>query len=165
MYVHKAIGHSLIISRLTHQWSLNSSAAHAGCEDALMPHGGLRDDLSDPRDLERHNEEVRLLYVGMTRAKQQLHLTHAQQRSLRGGTQRFNAKISPFLQSIPGVDLSKQATQMGWQNARRYMQTQSDPAGSTYDPAHKPSLHSSNPVPIPTAPRTPAQLRASRRRR
>ena len=30
-----------------------------------MPHGGLLDDVSDPRDLERHNEEVRLLYVGI----------------------------------------------------------------------------------------------------
>ena len=162
MYLHKATGHSLIISRLTHQWSVKSFAAHAGCEDALMPHGGLLDDLSDPRDLERHNEEVRLLYVGMTRAKQQLHLTHAQQRSLRGGTQRFDAKISPFLQSIPGFGLSKQATQTGWQ---RYVQRQSAPAGSTYDAAHKPSLHSSNPVPKTTPPRTPAQLRASRRRR
>ena len=74
----------------------------AGCEDALMPHGGLQDDMSDPRDLERHNEEVRLLYVGMTRAKQQLYLLHARERALRGGMQRFGAKISPFLQSIPG---------------------------------------------------------------
>ncbi|KAL3133778.1 hypothetical protein ABBQ32_008258 [Trebouxia sp. C0010 RCD-2024] len=73
-----------------------------GCEDALMPHGGLQRDMSDPRDLERHNEEVRLLYVGMTRAKQQLYLMHAQERAFRGGMQRSSARISPFLQSIPG---------------------------------------------------------------
>ena len=139
------------------------SAIYAGCEDALMPHGGLLDDYSDPRDVERHNEEVRLLYVGMTRAKQQLHLTHAQQRSLRGGTQRFHAEISPFLQSIPGAVLSKQTTPRVWQNTRRYMHTQEDPAGSTYDTAHQPSQHSRNT--IPTSLRTPAQLRASRRRR
>ena len=142
-----------------------SSLAATGCEDSLMPHGGLRDDLSDPRDLERHNEEVRLLYVGMTRAKQQLHLMHAQKRALRGGMQRLDAEVSPFLQSIPGVDLSKQASQLGWQNTQGYMQMQSEPAGSTYDAAHKPSRHVNNLPPMPTPPCTPAQLRASRRRR
>ena len=58
------------------------------------------EDLSDPRDMERHNEEVRLLYVGMTRAKHQLYLLHARTRALRGGMQRSNARMSPFLQTI-----------------------------------------------------------------
>ena len=138
-----------------------------GCEDSLMPHGGLRDDLSDPRDLERHNEEVRLLYVGMTRAKQQLHLTHAQQRSLRGGvSQRFHAKISPFLQSIPGALNSGRTSSFGppGHQTRRHIQTQPDAVD--YRPNEPPDLpiHGKS-TPTTLVARTPAQLRAARRRR
>ena len=76
----------------------------AGCEDGLIPHGGVMEDLSDPRDMERHNEEVRLLYVGMTRAKHQLYLLHARTRALRGGMQRSNARMSPFLESLSNAE-------------------------------------------------------------
>ena len=76
-----------------------------------MPLGGMPEDLSDPEDLESFNEEVRLLYVGMTRAKQQLLLLHARQRALRGGRNRFYAKPSPFLLSIPRQESTAQPTQ------------------------------------------------------
>ena len=76
-----------------------------------MPLGGMPEDLSDPGDLESFNEEVRLLYVGMTRAKHQLLLLHARQRVLRGGRNRFYAKPSPFLLSIPGQESTSQPTQ------------------------------------------------------
>ena len=64
-----------------------------GLEDGVFPH--IRS-LSDPDELE---EERRLAYVGITRARQRLYLTHAWCRSLFGSTQ-YNP-ISRFLSEIP----------------------------------------------------------------
>ncbi len=64
-----------------------------GLEDGVFPH--IRS-LSDPDELE---EERRLAYVGITRARQRLYLTHAWCRSLFGSTQ-YNP-ISRFLTEIP----------------------------------------------------------------
>ena len=59
-----------------------------GMEDGIFP--GLRS-LDNPEDLE---EERRLAYVGITRAKEKLYITHAQQRMLFGSTQRnFQSKF------------------------------------------------------------------------
>lgn len=131
-----------------------------------MPHGGLLNDVSDPRDLERHNEEVRLLYVGMTRAKEQLQLLHARERALRGGVQRFSAKISPFLKSIPGFKPYRQHSAFGRTGSFRHSSSQtyrqfsgksSQPsAAATVQPAQK-AKGTTNP------PLTPAQARAARR--
>ncbi len=62
-----------------------------GCEEHLLPLGleGIR---ADPQ------EERRLLYVGMTRAKQQLYLVSAQRRMLYGKT--FQNEPSLFLANI-----------------------------------------------------------------
>ncbi len=138
----------------------------AGCEDALMPHGGLLDDVSDPRDLERHNEEVRLLYVGMTRAKEQLHLLHAKERAPRGGMQRFSAKISPFLRSIPGFkpyrqhsafDRTDSLRHSSSQTYRQFSSKSSQPlAAAPVQPAQKAKGAIKTPL-------TPAQARAARR--
>lgn len=65
----------------------------AGMEETVFPHSRS---LTEPRELE---EERRLCYVGMTRARQKLYLTHAWQRNLYGGTQ-YNAP-SRFLTEIP----------------------------------------------------------------
>lgn len=65
----------------------------AGMEETVFPHSRS---LTEPRELE---EERRLCYVGMTRARQKLYLTHAWQRNLYGGTQ-YNAP-SRFLGEIP----------------------------------------------------------------
>ncbi|MGH2783698.1 MAG: DNA helicase PcrA, partial [Actinomycetota bacterium] len=51
-----------------------------GLEDGVFPH--VRS-MTDPAELE---EERRLAYVGITRAKERLYLTHAWQRSLWGGS-------------------------------------------------------------------------------
>jgi DNA helicase II / ATP-dependent DNA helicase PcrA len=64
-----------------------------GLEDGVFPH--LRA-LSDPDELE---EERRLCYVGITRAQQRLHLSHAWCRTLWGSTQ-YNPP-SRFLAEIP----------------------------------------------------------------
>jgi DNA helicase-2/ATP-dependent DNA helicase PcrA len=64
-----------------------------GLEDGVFPH--LRS-LTEPAQLE---EERRLAYVGITRARRRLYLTHAWSRTLFGGTQ-YNPP-SRFLDEIP----------------------------------------------------------------
>jgi DNA helicase-2/ATP-dependent DNA helicase PcrA len=64
-----------------------------GCEDGLVPYTFLKDDV----DIE---EERRLFYVGMTRAKEELFLLSARARFLYG--QRLRLDCSPFLREIPG---------------------------------------------------------------
>jgi DNA helicase II / ATP-dependent DNA helicase PcrA len=69
-------------------------------EDGLLPHErSLRD--NDPGELE---EERRLLFVGMTRAKQRLFLTRTYLREFRG--QRFLAIPSRFLTEMPLAGVS-----------------------------------------------------------
>lgn len=65
----------------------------AGCDDGLIPYTRGKDVV----DIE---EERRLLYVGMTRAKDELFLLHARNRFLYG--QRLSPLPSPFLGEIPG---------------------------------------------------------------
>ena len=64
-----------------------------GVEEGVFPH--LRA-LSDPKQLE---EERRLAYVGITRARERLHVSHAWSRMLHGSTQ-YNPP-SRFLDEIP----------------------------------------------------------------
>ncbi len=68
----------------------------AGLEDGLFPgYGAVSSD--DPADLE---EERRLAYVGITRAMNELTLTCARMRMIRGETQ-YNP-VSRFVEEIPG---------------------------------------------------------------
>lgn len=64
----------------------------AGVEDGLIPYT-LNKDNSDI------DEERRLFYVGMTRAKDELFLIHARSRFLYG--QRLSQSPSPFIKEIP----------------------------------------------------------------
>ncbi|MEI6040078.1 MAG: UvrD-helicase domain-containing protein [Candidatus Berkelbacteria bacterium] len=64
-----------------------------GLEEGLFPHANS---LVDPSELE---EERRLCYVGMTRARERLYLTYAQCRLLYGGLQ-YNMP-SRFLSEVP----------------------------------------------------------------
>ena len=69
----------------------------AGLEDGLLPHfnsGGTQDEIE---------EERRLLYVGMTRAKQRLFLTGCRRRRIAGRYQ--DQQESPFLLEIPEENL------------------------------------------------------------
>ncbi len=72
-----------------------------GLEQGLFPHKNALQDFSGGR-LE---EERRLCYVGITRARQQLHLTHAESRTIYGRNER--AYPSQFLTEIP-ADLIRQ---------------------------------------------------------
>ncbi len=64
-----------------------------GLEEGLFPHSRSAD---DPEQLE---EERRLCYVGMTRAMQQLYLSHAETRRLHG--KESYSRPSRFLREIP----------------------------------------------------------------
>jgi DNA helicase-2/ATP-dependent DNA helicase PcrA len=84
-----------------------------GCEDGLLP---LRFAPGDDVDLD---EERRLFYVGMTRARQRLLLTHARTRRRRGRAEP--ASPSPFLRDIEERLLERQraAPAAGGQRARQ----------------------------------------------
>lgn len=68
----------------------------AGMEDGLFP-SYMTITGDDPSELE---EERRLCYVGITRARKKLTLTAARQRMIRGETQY--SKTSRFVREIPG---------------------------------------------------------------
>ena len=63
----------------------------AGLENGLLP-------LYKAQTEKEIDEEKRLLYVGITRAKQRLFLTHSLKRRIFGKIE--DRKISPFLQDI-----------------------------------------------------------------
>jgi DNA helicase-2/ATP-dependent DNA helicase PcrA len=63
-----------------------------GLEDGLFPRGGDE----DPDELE---EERRLFYVAITRAREELHLTSVRSRRIHGRTQELMP--SRFLEEIP----------------------------------------------------------------
>jgi len=62
-----------------------------GCENGLLPYNLYKSEVDE-------EEEKRLLYVGMTRARKLLYLTWARNRTLRG--RKFNLPKSSFIQSI-----------------------------------------------------------------
>lgn len=64
-----------------------------GMEEGIFP--GYKS-IDEPQELE---EERRLCYVGITRAKEKLHLTCARQRTIYGSTSCNN--VSRFLKEIP----------------------------------------------------------------
>ena len=78
-----------------------------GCEEGVFPH---------MRSIEEGNleEERRLAYVGVTRARQRLYLTYARRRSLHGG-RGYNLP-SRFLAEIPETLIERETTSSptGW---------------------------------------------------
>jgi len=72
----------------------------SGCEDGLLPH--RRSEEESESDIE---EERRLFFVGLTRAKQQLFLTYTRFRRIRGRTER--RMPSRFLEEIPREAVKK----------------------------------------------------------
>jgi len=68
----------------------------AGVDDGLIPSTMMKEDCD-------HEEERRLFYVGMTRAKDDLFLLHGRTRFLYG--QRLHPSPSPFIGEISGNDL------------------------------------------------------------
>jgi len=66
----------------------------AGLEESVLPHSRA---LYDPQEME---EERRLMYVGMTRAREELYLSYATERALFGGRQHNTP--SRFLADLEG---------------------------------------------------------------
>jgi DNA helicase-2/ATP-dependent DNA helicase PcrA len=64
----------------------------AGCEDGLIPYRRAADERSDVE------EERRLFYVAMTRARQRLYLSCAKQRRVFGKAEA--REVSPFVRDI-----------------------------------------------------------------
>ena len=91
-----------------------------GFEDGLFP--GMRA-IGDPEEME---EERRLCYVAITRAKQQLYISHARQRMLYGRTSA--AMSSRFLREIPEEYLQRKG---GYRRAEQPSYTYS--YSSTHD--------------------------------
>jgi DNA helicase-2/ATP-dependent DNA helicase PcrA len=73
-----------------------------GCEDGLLPHRFSFDE-AETVDLA---EERRLFFVGLTRAREQLYLTHARHRHWRGELR--DRSPSPFLRAIREALLERQ---------------------------------------------------------
>ncbi|MBW2153227.1 MAG: UvrD-helicase domain-containing protein [Deltaproteobacteria bacterium] len=79
----------------------------SGCEDGLIPYHHTDTDL---------DEERRLFYVAMTRAKEQLYLTRAKHRTIYG--KRTNRKLSPFVEEIE-ASLRSHKKQNGGKSKKR----------------------------------------------
>ncbi|NLW50579.1 MAG: UvrD-helicase domain-containing protein [Candidatus Brocadiaceae bacterium] len=71
-----------------------------GVEEDVLPHRRALDDDQHGTEEAAVEEERRLFYVGMTRARHRLFLTHARTRTLRGRTEA--AEPSRFLGELPG---------------------------------------------------------------
>ena len=80
--------------------------AMVGCEEGLLPHMRARE---GDDDIE---EERRLCFVGMTRAKRQLLMTHAARRTVRG--MRMSAMESEFLREIPEANAERTDLASSW---------------------------------------------------
>ncbi len=72
----------------------------AGCEDKLLPYSLFKSLKTD------YNEEKRLFYVGMTRSKKYLYLSHTKKRKAHG--MKFLMRPSPFLVKIEKKLLKKE---------------------------------------------------------
>ena len=81
----------------------------AGMEDGLFP---SYMSITSDNSTEELEEERRLAYVGITRAKEELSVTCARQRMIRGETQ-YN-KVSRFVKEIPGELLDSEVQKSGY---------------------------------------------------
>ncbi len=75
-----------------------------GCEDGLIPYSLFPQQSADP------DEERRLFYVGMTRARKYLYLTYARKRFLFG--REYTLRRTPFLATIE-EELKEQSKEEG----------------------------------------------------
>ncbi len=83
-----------------------------GVENGLLPHA------SSMSSTEEFEEERRLCYVGITRAKSRLMLTNARRRRIYGNI--YNYQPSDFLTAIPGEVLEKEMAAGGYEARPSY---------------------------------------------
>jgi DNA helicase-2/ATP-dependent DNA helicase PcrA len=82
----------------------------AGFEDGSLPHASSKD------DDDQFEEERRLAYVGMTRAKERLTLSYVLRRMVRG--EWMSREASPFLEAIPEAVLEREDMTSGFGRGR-----------------------------------------------
>jgi DNA helicase-2/ATP-dependent DNA helicase PcrA len=80
--------------------------AMIGCEEGLLPHARAREGGDDIE------EERRLCFVGMTRAKRRLLMTYAANRTVRG--MRMSSMESEFLREIAEANVAREDLAGGW---------------------------------------------------
>lgn len=80
--------------------------AMIGCEEGLLPHARAREGGDDIE------EERRLCFVGMTRAKRRLLMTYAANRTVRG--MRMSAMESEFLREVAEANVTREDLAGGW---------------------------------------------------
>ncbi len=112
-----------------------------GLEDGLFPH---ENSLNEPNGLE---EERRLMYVAMTRARRQLYLSFAQTRRLHGQF-RYNVP-SRFIGEIPD-ELAQWLSTMPHRDTRYFASPKRSPAFASNNALRDPSPHHPHSVPIKT---------------
>lgn len=83
-----------------------------GVENGLLPHA------SSMSSTEEFEEERRLCYVGITRAKSRLMITNAMRRRIYGTTHSYQP--SDFLSAIPGEVLEKEVAMAGYESRPSY---------------------------------------------
>ena len=102
-----------------------------GMEQGLLPHS--RALWGENPSLDELEEERRLCYVGLTRARELVFLTYATQRTLHGHTQP--AKPSQFINEIPNELLERSGFasggSQGWQRAATDWDSSPTPSAST----------------------------------
>lgn len=96
----------------------------AGMEDGVFP-SYMTTVSDDPSDVE---EERRLAYVGITRAKDDLTITCARSRMIRGETQ-YNP-VSRFVKEIPPLLLDNQLPEPGYSQTKSWERPQIDTSSS-----------------------------------
>jgi len=110
-----------------------------GMEETIFPHSRS---LYDQNEME---EERRLCYVGMTRAKQELYLIYATARLLYGGMQH-----NPPSRFISEIDSQFQVDSMGsgslWQSTQNYQEEQTHPSYEADEPHYVPELNEGDQV-------------------
>ena len=108
-----------------------------GCEEGVFPHQRA---LTDPDELE---EERRLAYVGITRARERLHVSHAWSRSLFGQSQ-YNPP-SRFLDEIPAEllepigDQGRASGRASWRSDGRWSSSTRGSSGWSTDASDVPA--------------------------
>jgi DNA helicase-2/ATP-dependent DNA helicase PcrA len=107
----------------------------AGLEEGIFPHSRS---LTSDTEIE---EERRLAYVGMTRARQELHLMHAKRRAVFG-TPNFNPP-SRFLADIPGHLVQSESRDSGFGIREVYQERNG--TYRSYEPRSTPAAFPSKP--------------------
>ena len=112
-----------------------------GMEEGLLPHIRAIED-GDPKEME---EERRLAYVGVTRAKERLYLSHAARRGFRGG---YGPNVpSRFLDDIPEKLIDRTSSAPSTDFGLRWGQM--DEATTLRRPAQDPPRVVNGPHPAP----------------